>query len=62
LIEHMQSNMGAEHCKVNVRGKDIRVWKFPEDILNQRNRQTAGLAEHVEKKHTEANEKVKNAF
>ena len=50
LIEHMQSNMGAEHCKVNVRGKDIRVWKFPEDILNQRNRQTAGLAEHVRKK------------
>lgn len=62
LIEHMQTHMGAEHCKVNVRGKDIRVWKFPEDILNQRNRQTAGLAEHVEKKHTEANEKVKNAF
>ena len=62
LVEHMQTHMGAEHCKVNVRGKDVRVWKFPEAILNQRNRQIDGLAEHVEKKYTEAVEKERNAF
>ena len=62
LVEHMQAHMGAEHCKVFVSKKDVRVWKFPKSILKNRNLDDSGMAKAVTKKMDEHHEKSKNAF
>ena len=62
LIDHMREKMGAEHLTINVRKKDIRVWKFSRELLNLRNHQDKGVAEHVRKKAQEGYEKTQNVF